>query len=238
MPLSASRRFPIISLIVCLVAILVLCALGVWQLNRLHWKNNLQQNLDAAFAEKDPAPFTAEQFQPLQKGDVIRGSAYGALDLSKAVFFHGRIQDGKSVMAVVAPMTIPSLNMTVIVELGCGDHPKMQDITKEPNKQGSITGILRQPKWSFATPANIPEKGEWWRIDSRELGAYWGVHNLKTGVITAENTSDLAPSFSPCPIERQLRNDHASYAFFWFTMGFVLCVIWGLRFLKPYLQSA
>ena len=234
----ARSKFPIISFIVCLIAVLILCALGAWQIERLQWKNNLQHHLDEAFASDHPAPFRIAQFGQPQKGQVIRGTAQGRLDVSRAVLFHGRIQDGKSVMSVIAPMSIASLGVVVPVELGCGERPKAGDLHALQDAQISVSGILRQPRWSFATPANIPSKGEWWRIDAKELGEYWAVQDLQNAVITAENTADLVPALTPCPIEKKLRNDHASYAFFWFTMAGVLAIIWGIRFLKPYLQSA
>lgn len=238
MPLPRSQKFPIISLIVCLIAVAILCALGIWQVERLQWKNNLQQNLDAAFSDINPAPFTAGQFQDIGSGQVIRGTAKGQMDLSKAVLFHGRILDGKVAMAVIAPLDIPSLGIVVPVEVGCAVQPNAKNLQRLKTVSVTATGILRQPRWSFATPANIPDQGEWWRVDSKELGAHWEIPNLKNTVLTAENTTDFSAELEACPIEKKLKNDHASYAFFWFTMAGVLSVIWGIRFLKPYLQSA
>lgn len=231
-------RFPIVSLVVCLIAVVILCFLGGWQVERLQWKKNLQRNLDAAFAQKYPTPFTEEKLQFIQKGQVTRGFAEGQVDISKAVLFHGRIQDGQSVLAVIVPLSISSLGRTVAVEIGCAVHPDIKDLSFLKNARLTIMGIIRQPRWSFASPANIPEKGQWWRIDTRELGAYWGMQNLENLVITAENTKALVPTLNACPIEKKLRNDHASYAVFWFSMAGILLVIWGVRFLKPYLQSA
>lgn len=233
-----NKKFPFLASFVCFVAVLVLCALGAWQVERLQWKNNLQQNLDAAFADENPAAFTADQFQTIQKSQVIRGRAEGQLDVSKAVLLNGRIQDGKSVKAVIAPLSIPLLGVTVPVEIGCGISPKADHLQSLQNQKISVTGILRQPRWSFATPVNNPSKGEWWRVDAQELGAYWSVQGMSNAVITAENTADLVPELNACPIEKKLRNDHASYVFFWFVMAGVLSIIWGIRFLKPYLQSA
>lgn len=239
---AVSKKFPIISLIVCLAAVIVLCGLGTWQIERLQWKNELQKNLDAAFATEHPAPFTDDQLANIRRGQVIRGSISGQLDVSRAIMLQGRIQNGKSVVAVLAPISSHSSSVTVSVELGCGDPKVIGELPALKPKDVTITGVLRQPRWSFATPPNNHDKNEWWRIDALDLGEYWRVKHLENTVITSENElnfgSPLWPKLSPCTIEKTLRNDHASYAFFWFTMAGVLAVIWAIRFLKPYLQSA
>lgn len=237
-----SKKFPVIPSVICFAAVIVLCGLGTWQVERLQWKNELQKNLDAAFAIEHPATFTDDQLKNIGRGQVVRGRLNGQLDVSKAILVQGRIENGKSIVAVVAPLSSHSSSVTVSVELGCGDPKAIGELPVLKPKDVSITGVLRQPRWSFATPPNIPEKNEWWRLDAVELASYWNIPHLEKTVITSENTLDfgssLWPSLSTCPIEKTLRNDHASYAFFWFTMAGVLSVIWGIRFLKPYLQSA
>lgn len=237
-----AKSFPVVSLIVCLIAVLILCALGVWQIERLQWKNNLQQNLDAAFSAENPVPFTAEQINHLQKGQVLRGVASGKLNLPKSIIVQGRIEDGKSIVAIVAPFTMDDHHVKLPVEVGCTTLAEAQKLTSGKTKSVTIKGVLREPRWSFATPQNNPDKHEWWRIDRHQLAPFWMMPNLKHAVITAENTNEiipsLSPSLTPCPIEKTLRNDHLSYAFFWFSMAGVLSIIWALRFLRPYLQSA
>lgn len=236
------QKFPVLASLICLMSVGVLCALGTWQVQRLQWKNELQQNLDAAFATKNPPLLTESQFSNIERGQVDRGIANGILDISKAVMVHGRIENGKSVVAVVAPLKMTSFPLAVPVEIGCGDPAIIGQLPSLKPKAVSIVGVLRQPTWSFVTPPNIPEKGDWWRIDAPEFGKYWNVENLQNSVLTAENTLDfgspLWPKLTPCTIEKTLRNDHASYAFFWFIMAGALSVIWVIRFLKPYLQSA
>lgn len=233
-----SNKFPIISLIVCFAAILVLCRLGAWQIERLAWKNDLQQNLDEAFAKDSPDPFDKEDFEKLQKGQVIRGTVEGRLNLAQAVLFHGRIEGGKSVMTLVAPLTLSPSQLSVSVEVGCSANADAKTLETLKAKDVNVSGVMRVPSWTFVTPQNIPAQGEWWRLNPLELETYWALQNMQSGVITAENTDDLVSGFTPCIVEKQLRNDHQSYAIFWFSMAAVLAVMWCLRFLKPYLQSA
>lgn len=239
--IAPSKKFPVISLIVCLMAMIVLCGLGIWQLQRLVWKNNLQQQLDQVFSNQTVNPISEEQLTRLQEGQIARGRIDGSMDFSKAFLLNGRIQDGHSTMAVVAPLVTGQAtgrSITLAVEVGCAEKPDLKRIQNLGPKGVMLLGIVRDPKWSFAAPSNIPEKNQWWRLDHKDMGAYWGVPHIEKAVITLENTKDLLPSLSACPVEKKLRNEHLSYAFFWFSLVGILAVIWSIRFLKPYLQSA
>lgn len=234
-----TKKFPIIATIICLIAIAVLYALGNWQMQRLKWKNQLQAELDSVFSEKRPHLFQPDEIFNLEKGQMLRGIASGRLDLSKSILVHGRIEAGRSVKAVVAPLRLDKSDLTIAIELGCANAPditaiRAADIPIDVN----VVGVLRQPVWSFATPSNDATKDEWWRIDASQLSAQWKVQNLQRPVLTAENSADLIADVTACPIEKHLRNDHLNYATFWFAMAGVLAMMWFLRFLKPYLQSA
>ena len=236
-PQATAQKFPVISLIVALIAVAVLVSLGTWQLQRLQWKNNLQQELDAAFATYGTDPVSDETLLDTENHLVARGRIDGFIDFHKAILLNGRIQDGKSAMAVVAPLTTMG-NKVFAAELGCAVKPDVDVIKALGRKSVIIGGVRREPKWSFATPANIPDKNEWWRLDNQEIGSFWGMPDLQKNVITVENTDDISTTLQPCFIERKLKNDHLSYAGFWFTMALVLMVMWWLRFGRPYLQSA
>ena len=56
--------------------------------------------------------------------------------------------------------------------------------------------------------------------------------------MTVENTHEFSNQFAACPIEKKLRNDHFSYAIFWFSMALILAIIWSIRFLKPYIRGS
>ena len=239
--MAAPRQFPVVSFIIALMGIIVLCGLGTWQIQRLSWKNDLQHQLDAAFAQNPPPAFTAEQVETLQKGHIIRGQVKGKADFTKAIAVEGRIIDGKSAAAIVVPFTFfvtPKNAVSLPVEIGCAVKPDIEKIKTIRARTTTVTGLLRVPSWSFVTPENNLQKNQWWRLDTTQLQSVWNMPIIADRFITVENTKDNVTELVPCPIEKTLRNDHLSYAFFWFSMASALAVIWGLRFLRPYLQSA
>lgn len=229
-------HFPTFSLIVCLTAVFILCALGIWQVQRLSWKNNLQQNLNREFAKDiSQSPLLPEDFDA---AEMKRGFVIGLPDMSKAILLHGRVTEGRSILSVVAPVQIAT-SRYIAVEIGCAGKPDLDSLRqKGSTKPAHFTGVLRQPRWSYWAPLNHPDAMDWWRLDVQQLADYWGVDSVAPMVMTAETAPSFAADLEACPIEVSLRNDHLSYAIFWFTMAIVLGGMWGLRFLRPYLQSA
>jgi len=233
------QKFPVIPTISCLVAVCILGSLGFWQIQRLEWKNNLQQSLDTAFSKEDPNALNKEDLSDLKRTQIIRGQLKGRADFKNSIVHYGRIENGQSIVSIIVPAQSTISEKIIPVEVGCAHNiDSLDDIKKIGLKEISVTGIIREPRWSFATPPNTPNEGEWWRLDSKELSNYWEMGDVLPIIMTAENTDDLSSFLTPCPIEKTLRNSHLSYAIFWLIMAGVLSIMWGLRFLKPYLQSA
>ena len=231
------KKFPFIATLVCLITVGILCRLGFWQIERLAWKNNLQAELDSAFSIESPHILNKFDIQNIESGEIIRGSLRGNIDISKPAYFNGRIQNGRSVTAVVVPFKMEDSDFMIPIEIGCIEKISDNIFSNEKQSHTLISGILRYPpKPSFVTPLNIPKKNEWWRFERDDLSNFWGIKNIYPILMTAENTQAISQKLTPCPIEKKLRNDHLSYAAFWFGMAFVLCVMWGIRFLIPYIR--
>lgn len=231
-----SRSFPFFASIVCLCGVVILCGLGAWQIKRLSWKNDLQAELSAAFA-KPVSDLGELNFSALHRGDIHRGFITGTPDMSKAIILHGRVYDGRAMLSLVVPFQ--TKDKVIPVEIGCGASIDLNNFIRiKPYEPLSITGVARVPSWSMFTPQNIPDKGDWWRLDAQQLSRYWGYPSVEPVFFTQEDIHFVGAGLTACPIEKSLRNDHLSYAVFWFVMVGILCAMWGLRFLRPYLQSA
>lgn len=222
------RSFPVFPTIICIIGVCVLCALGTWQIQRLHWKNNLQAELDTAFANT-PAPLNLDK---MKRNDIRRGIIFGIPDLSKAIILHGKVYDGKAMQSLVAPFQTTD-GKIIPLEIGCGEHIMIDDfVTIKAHEPLQVTGVARLPTWSHFTPENIPDKGQWWRADTTEMAKYWHYPTVENIILTQENIFLAGQNLQACPIPKTLRNDHLPYAIFWFTMAGVLVVIYALRFLK------
>lgn len=237
------RKFPVIATCVCLMGFIVLCGLGAWQMQRLEWKNSLQADLDRAYTQERPLDVLHEE--DIAKATIKRGKVVGHLDLTRAIILHGGIIDGRAADSVVAPLVIQRQDRQQIVpvEIGCSAQVGQEDLQGiKPVGAKSYTGLLRPPRRTLWAPENNIQNQEWWSIDVAQLAKYWEVSDVSPAMLVLEDVpTDQLPqnkNLFPCPVEKHLRNDHQSYAFFWFTMAGVLVLMWGLRFLRPYLQSA
>jgi surfeit locus 1 family protein len=230
------KKFPFVPTFVCLLGVIVLCALGTWQVERLSWKNNLQAALDKEFSEAIPS--REFHFTDFDNKKIQRGYIEGKPDMSKAIMLHGRVADGRSLISVIVPLQTRAGDV-VALEIACGEKITIEKLRQVAVYQSlRFDGVLRPAPSSYWAPQNSPEKDDWWRVDMAQFAEHWGMPKVQPLLMSAENLVLAGQDVMPCPIEKTLRNDHFSYAIFWFIMAGVLCVMWAIRFLRPYLQSA
>lgn len=235
---QTQNTFPFVATSVCALGVCVLLALGMWQMERLVWKQNLQAEINRIFAgDAVPMALAESDFLGRDKNKMARGHISINLDMGKAVLMRGKVIDGASAVAVVVPAAAPILSQSIMVEMGCAATVDINHVRAQPAQKINVTGLVRLPQWSYFTPDNNIEKQSWWRLDATDFERAFG-QKFYDRFFAFENMNDVMIGLRPCPVTQTLSNDHLSYAVFWFTMAFVLVVMWGLRFLRPYLQSA
>ncbi len=204
--MSRSNRLFLTLMLACAA---LFCALGVWQVKRLHWKNALMAEIEQAYSI-DPSQkiISVHDIIGLQKNQFLRGNFTGLFDFDRAFELSGQIDDGKQTSHVMVPFIL-SQDVTILVDMGPGF--KKPDLR---NYKVTITGLLKPaPVPNKFTPDNVPSKNIWYRINKYELG----MDKLYPVVVMPEDTPwKTYPSLKP-----ELRNAHLQYALFWFTMALV-----------------
>ncbi len=189
-----------------LACISIFCALGTWQVKRLHWKENLIAELDKAYVA-EPEEITPDQISDLKENQFLRGILKGRFYFSKAFMLMGQIDDGKQTSHSLVPFEI-SKDLTILVDMG-------PDFETPRDQIAEVSGLLKNaPKPNRFTPENIPDQNIWYRIDPNQLN----IKNLKPFLVLPEHTpwKDY-PATKP-----ELRNNHLQYAIFWFTLALVI----------------
>lgn len=236
--MTSPRKFSVAGIACCAAGMLVLLGLGIWQVDRLSWKNNLQKELDRAFAMEIPPPLSPETLNSLKKNEIRRGTLSVKPDFASAFMLQGKIADGRPVYPVVVPASFGTDNH-ILVEIGCSNSPdNLSGFWSLESWYMNVTGVAMRPDWTYFTPPNQPAQGDWWRLDTVEIARYLKLPTLVPVILIAENSDMIAPGLKACQVEHQLRNEHLSYALFWFTLAVALAVIGYLRFIRGYLQSA
>lgn len=235
-------KLPLWATVFTLCAVLILCTLGVWQLQRLQWKTGLLAALETA-EQRSAAPTLS--FQDITE---LAASA-DDLALVRYVFIEGRwlhekeIQlgprtwQGKPGFHVLTPLQMED-GGTVLVNRGWVPLDKKRPADRPESlvsaENGFAMGLLRRPEPpSVFTPANRPESGEWYAIDLAQIAKARNLENLAPLVLYAR----LHGGSAPLPVTDALvwrpNNNHLGYALFWFSLACLLLIIYGLRFLRP-----
>lgn len=231
------RRSLLLPGVVAVAAFATLIGLGVWQLERKAWKENLIATLAERMAVA-PSPLSprtewqiltaaADEFRrvrlrveldPRREARVYSGGA-GLRDDVKApgyfAFAPARLDDGT----------------TVVVNRGHVDKPNPDASLKPiavPVKAVEVVGALRWPEppgW-FVTPYS--ERQDLWFIrDHRAMAQRYGWGEVAPFYIEMESPAPPGGVPRPGQLTVKLRNDHLGYALTWFGLAAVLVAVFG-----------
>ena len=171
-------RKTIIPLLFGIVGTAILISLGVWQVQRLHWKNSVLAEIEARIGA-DPVAMpefpdpVADKYLPVEIHGVIGRVGVGAPELHVLV---SRKQIGAG-YRVIAPIQTGGR----IVMLDRGFVAADQKSAPRPSQEIAIIGNLHWPDdRSPATPTNDPGANIWFARDIDEMVALLqpSVHQL------------------------------------------------------------
>lgn len=225
--------FPVWATLFTIVGLAILISLGMWQINRLAWKEQLLTNIDREYKK----PFTTITTEALSvittKNDLIRGTLTGTAILDKVIQLQGRpfpgaegydIATGTPGAYVLIPVALQDGSIVLLNAGWAKDKTKLKPI------QSSITadGIARLPGETPFMPDNQPGTGTWYKFDLDQMRNALDMKNLQPVIFESETR--LSPDIIPVSRKPVLNNNHKQYAFFWFSMSVALAVVYGLRF--------
>lgn len=229
-------RFPVWATLFTVAAIVVLCGLGTWQLQRLEWKREMIATLDRE-AKKDPLQ-TMLAYDALQKGaeiDLKRGGVRGRFLHTREIALGPRTWNGEAGYHIFTPFELEG-GGTVLINRGWVPLALKNPYSRPESLIGGdmeIGGTFHLPEVPNPfVPGNRPEKEEWYRLDLAQIAKARGLEKLAPVVLYAE----VAPQAGEYPVMEATRwhprNQHLAYAFFWFSMAGVLAVVYGVRFFR------
>lgn len=230
-----------VALGVGLVAFLILIALGVWQVQRLHWKEGLLQTIaERMHSAPLPLPEVEKRFASTGDVDYMRVTATGTfLHASERHFF--ATWEGASGFDVYTPLRLDD-GRFVFVNRGFVPYD-LKDAAKRPQGQVpgevTITGLARSPlaaKPSIMLPDNDPAKNIFYWKDRDTMAATAG---LPAGyrLVPIFIDADDGPNPGGLPIGGvtivDLPNNHFQYALTWFGLAAALAGVLVMRLWRP-----
>jgi surfeit locus 1 family protein len=211
------------------LALTLLVSLGLWQLQRLAWKNQLIADYDKAIGSE---PTTLDQaLDQFLKGQRIDGMKVKAI---------GKFASRDPLRLLASTPQGPAWELVHGFELSSGsavlvNRGKITHGQEFPSPTGAIVEIVGHIVWhdegkgSFDVENN-PDANEWYwwdvvamtnQFSSTHLNPNYVVVNLVAGSPGTEGLYVEAP-------KANLRNNHLGYAITWFGLAAVLVVMTGL----------
>ncbi|KAL2166589.1 hypothetical protein VTG60DRAFT_2484 [Thermothelomyces hinnuleus] len=217
--------------------------LGTWQIKRLQWKTDLIAKCeDRILRPPLPLPVRIDP-DAIADFDYRRVYVTGRFRHDQEMLVGPRMRDGEQGYMVVTPLERDGdEGAKVLVNRGWVSKAKA-DQSKRPDglPQGEVRveGLLREPwKKNMFTPANRPEKGEFYFPDVKQMAELTG-----SQAVWVEQT--MEPDYFQLldyqtrgipigrPAEVNLRNNHAQYIFTWYGLAVATSIMFYMVVKKP-----
>ena len=210
-------------------ALILLIGLGSWQVERLHWKENLIATRTSR-SSGPPIALPPDTALPASY-EFSKTEVRGRFRNDKEMYLAARSLNGNTGFHVVTPLVLDD-GGTILVDRGWIPLERKDPATRAAGElAGEVTveGLLRgSQKQNWLVPDNDPKTNVWFYVDVPAMQQFAGLAGVPPYFIEA------GPAANPggYPIGGQshieLPNNHLQYAFTWYSFAVSLAVIYVL----------
>lgn len=241
---TAARRAParwtslIPPAIVALAVAAGLIGLGVWQLQRLAWKEALIRTVaERTVAPPVPLPPRADWAGLTPDAYEYRHvTAAGTFDHSEEVHVYRPLVSARGPYRGVGDIVLTPFHLasggTVIVNRGFVPNERLAPATRPAGQVAgpvTVTGLMRSPQERNGfTPADDTARNQWFTVDPAAVARLYGLGDVAPFVI--DEDAGQAPGGLPQGGETVLDfpNSHLQYALTWFGLASALLGVFGV----------
>jgi surfeit locus 1 family protein len=217
-------RNVIFALVLGLSGAAVLIGLGVWQLQRLEWKQAIIAGAEAMIAA-DPVPLMAAPDAATDRYRAV--TVAGSFTGEEAHVLTSTREDGPGFKVIAAYETTDGRRILI----DRGYVPETEKTTPRPARTVEVAGNLAWPDdMTAATPGYNADRAIWYGRDLPGIAAL-----LQTEEVMIIARSDTGDGVTSQPVTTAgFRNDHFQYAVTWFLLatvwlGMTLYLLWRIR---------
>jgi len=208
----------ILTIIVICGAVLTLAFLGTWQVQRLLWKKDIIEKLDAEYKKQpDQNIYSSEALMNIEKKEtpILYGSSKGKFTNNKPIFLQPKIHQGKVGAHVIHPFNLQNSNATILVNRGWINKDDIENFkfSKDDTKEKIISGIFRKPDWNRFTSENSPSQNIWTKADINQITAHYNLEESLPVILYATEIEDNKNLILQ-DTKWYPRNKHLQYAIF------------------------
>ena len=188
--------------------------LGVWQLYRLNWKNDLIENINNSIN----APKIFDSYEKYE--ELITISLNNEFELiGNPIFLESKTQQGKVGYHAVLPLTYKD-NFYSVINLGWlsdKDPEYINNILEVIKSQDSFYAYTRylSDKKQIFVPENQPNDNIWFSILKSDLEKYYN-SNFNSRYYFVLFDPRIKPDINPLAF---LKNNHLNYSITWFLLS-------------------
>lgn len=206
----------------------ILAALGIWQIQRLHWKNAILAEIEARIvAAPKPVPaepeIDAHRFMPV----TISGDFDGT---DVPVFLS---HDSGPIYRLIAAFQMPD-GRRILVDRGAvpGRGDPDPELRTSPIAGVEITGNLHWPDEVDSWTPDRDDRGVFFGRDIAKMADVLGTEPI---LVVARAVSVNTPPATPLPVTTTgIPNNHLGYAMQWFGLalvwaGMTAFLMWRIR---------
>lgn len=221
-----------------LALFLILVALGTWQVQRLHWKEGLIAQRQAAVTG---APITLPETLDSAKGLEFHHVAISGEFLNQdELYLHAIATGGADGYHVVTPFRLKD-GKIVFVDRGFVPEARRDPKTRAAGEIAgptTVTGLLRLPGQDrgWFTPANQLEQNLWFSMDLPAMAASLHLDHVLPIYVDADATPVPGGYPQGGQANTDLPNDHLQYALTWYGLA-VVCLIYYLLFVRGWVKE-
>lgn len=223
----AAQPFSLFTLTVVILAVALLCGLGVWQVKRLQWKTDLLARIQALqYAPAEPLNVALNHLQAGRDVDFIRvTTTCEPAPPAPAARVYTITDDGPGWRPIVLCRLRSGPYSAVLLDLGVEpDSAQATDTALAAPPQ--LTGVLKAaPKRRpfMATPVSGPGQFGW--RDAKGIAAALGAPDAAPVFLMLERPA-VVSAIRPQPAPLDIPNNHLGYAITWFGLAAALIAIY------------
>lgn len=231
--MAETRRFPIGATVAAAIAFAILIGLGVWQLKRLAWKEDLLTRVHAA--QTAPAVPIAGVLRAAAKGGDAGYRRVTAIcpGLSSAPFVElYAVMDGEMGSRLISVCKLDGAPYgSILVDRGfvAATISARPPVDANDTRPVGVRGVLRTPeRRTFVQPPNDPAHHRFFGRQIAPLADALHAQNPTPLFLMAETSSNPEwLALKPAPLPVDIPNNHFQYALTWFGLAGALLAVYG-----------
>ncbi len=195
--------------------ILVFISLGLWQIIRLNWKNNLILEIENSL-KKPPVELSQSK-----KENFLKIKTSGIIDFEKQIYLYNLDENGTPGFEVINPILIDNENF--LMNRGWIPFEKKNSQDLNMFDENNIFGTLKlQGRKNIFKPDNDIEENYWFSLNREDILKFTGKEFSKY-IIYLDGNSQFP---KPKKITANISNNHKKYAITWFSLAISILLLY------------